>query len=321
MNVKSALSVIILLAGVGFAQDAPKPLTKQRLIETLDVLKGPAADVLIPQVRERGVEFALLAQDEQELRAAGASEKLLAAIREAYKAPPLGPVTRGAPLTRDNLILLLENGILAERIEQLADVRGVSFAATAEDLRVLSSVGASRALLEIVKTRVVAEAPPESQPQQQQAPPPPETQKTDLPTAPNDPEPVWVVFYGVCQQGFIGNFRPTISGNDKDLATLSCNSYFYTVVEPGSYKFCATTRKCKYAVLSSGALYYFRVRSAPDYAIDPITTETGQAEMRDYKISPLDPKRFVAPEVVTIDSEKPPQSVLSAMPAPGKVRK
>src|SRR5882724_9625683 len=57
--VKRALSLLLFLTATACAQDAGRPLSKQRLIDTLDVLKGPAADVLIPQVEQLGVEFPL----------------------------------------------------------------------------------------------------------------------------------------------------------------------------------------------------------------------------------------------------------------------
>ncbi len=124
------------------------------------------------------------------------------------------------------------------------------------------------------------------------------------------------MFYGVCQQGSIATFRAPILANEKELAKLDCKKYFYTVVEPGSYRFCATTRKCKLAVLSAGTPYYFRISAKNDSWIEQVTAETGQAEMQSMGAGPIDPQRVTSPEFVTADPDRPPPSVLPAMLPP-----
>jgi hypothetical protein len=85
----ACLAVVLLAAAIcpsSGAQSAPaEPLTKQRLLQTLDLLKGEAADVLVPQVQQRGVDFEMTAADEREMKTAGASDKLLSAIRKSHR--------------------------------------------------------------------------------------------------------------------------------------------------------------------------------------------------------------------------------------------
>src|SRR5579872_6035189 len=142
MRWPAPLLTCVLLAGVLAAQESAKLLSKQRLLETLDVLKGDAADVLIPEVRQRGVDFRMTAKDEQDFRNAGASLKLVAAIREAYRPAALAPVTGGPPLGKDELVLLIQNGVPGTRLEELVTVRGVNFAATPQALQELANAGA-----------------------------------------------------------------------------------------------------------------------------------------------------------------------------------
>src|SRR5260370_37867208 len=94
-------------------------------------------------------------QDEQDFRNAGASAKLVAAIREAYHQAALAPVTGGPPLGKDELILLLQNGVAAARLEELVTVRGVNFMATPEILRKLANAGADSRLIALVKVRAL----------------------------------------------------------------------------------------------------------------------------------------------------------------------
>src|SRR5271157_2851345 len=193
-------TAIVWLAGFlpapVLAQDnAPVPLTKQRLLQTMDLLKGDAADVLIPQIQQRGVSFQMNAADERDLREAGASDKLLTAVRASYRTPPLPPVTGGAPLGVDELSLLLRNGAPASRVEDLVAVRGVSFAAAPAVIEELRAAGASDRLLDLVKLRgaggVTGQPPPaQTYVAPQPAPPPPTPTPTPTPVS-VEPEPVW----------------------------------------------------------------------------------------------------------------------------------
>jgi hypothetical protein len=122
---------------------------------------------------------------------------------------------------------------------------------------------------------------------------------------------VWVTFYGVCPKGDIIIFKPTIYANQRELARLTCNTFFHTVAQPGTYKFCATKGKCRTAVLKVGAPYAFRILPTTiSYSIAPVSAEEADAEIREQSISPLDPKRFLAPDLVTVDGDKAPPSIL-----------
>lgn len=185
---RPALAVALLAAILSTplrAQDtAARPLTRQRLLETMDLLKGEAADVLIPQIQQRGVNFQTTAADERDFRVAGASDKLLAVIRDSYRAPALAPVTGGIPLGKDELTLLLQNGVPASRLEDLVAVRGVSFAATPEVLEELRAVGAGNRLIDLVRLRGVADGAGTQFAQPQTLPVQPQPQPVQPPAQP-----------------------------------------------------------------------------------------------------------------------------------------
>lgn len=146
---------LVALAVPTLAQEASKPLSKQQVLAILDVLKGEAAEPVIPEIQRQGVSFEMKAADEQELRAAGASDNLLAAIAKSYRQPGPAPVTAGRPLGKDELMLLLENGVAGDRLEALVAGRGVSFVTTPELDQQLTKAGASERLMLLVKVRAM----------------------------------------------------------------------------------------------------------------------------------------------------------------------
>jgi hypothetical protein len=96
--------------------------------------------------------------DEQELRTAGASENLIAAIAKSYRRLGPAPVTGGPPLGKDELLLLLQNGVSNDRLEALVAVRGVSFVTTPEVAQQLAGAGAGERLIVLIKVRTAGTA-------------------------------------------------------------------------------------------------------------------------------------------------------------------
>ena len=159
--------LVLMLASLALplrAQEAAKPLTRQQLLAILDVLKGDAADPVIPEIQRQGVNFEMTAADEEELHAAGASANLLAAIAKSYRQPGPAPVTGGPPLGKDELMLLLQNGVAVDRLEALVAARGVSFVATPEVVQQFAQAGAGERLILLVKVRAIPAANAVTQP-------------------------------------------------------------------------------------------------------------------------------------------------------------
>jgi hypothetical protein len=102
--------------------DGRGPLGKDLLREL--VTAGVDSRELAEAVQSRGIEFVLPAGYLAELKAAGAQESLLKALRDA------NPV----PLTREQLHMLVAGGVASRRIAELVSRRGIAFRPTDEFL-------------------------------------------------------------------------------------------------------------------------------------------------------------------------------------------
>jgi hypothetical protein len=154
------LAVLSLLVAPAGAQ-APKPITKQGLIDALRI-GGLSLQELIQFVRDRGVDFQVTPEVEAELRTAAAQRDLIEAVRGSFKgaaAPGAPAVPPAAPLTKSEIVTLLQVGTPPARIEQLVGERGVSFALTLEIGGELQAAGATPTLLEAIARRAPAAAP------------------------------------------------------------------------------------------------------------------------------------------------------------------
>lgn len=165
-----AMPAILLAVGLCFAPgpmvdgchaQAPKPITKQGLIDALRI-GGLSLQELVQFVRERGVDFQVTPEVEAELRTAAAQRELIDAARDNFRglAPAGAAPVAGAPLSKNEIVTLLQVGTPAARIEQLAAERGISFALTPETGHELEAAGASQALLNALARRAAAAAPP-----------------------------------------------------------------------------------------------------------------------------------------------------------------
>ncbi len=255
---RSSLAALVFLAATlaplpAAANGPAEPLTKQRLLETLDLLKDDANDALVSQVQQRGVDFALTESDEKELKSAGASKKLLSAIRKSYR-----PVAR--PIESQNIPATLPGTGPAT----LPGAGPAAAPATAGSGRGASTGSSGRAVL---------------------------------------------MFYGTCPKGSLVIYNATISANGRKLAKLACDSYFYSIAAPGSYSVCVNGKKCQTSEVQAGQSYYFHVPAKMiGYGLSAVSAMTGDLAVR--SLAPLDSKRFIAAEVVSVDSASPPAVVL-----------
>src|SRR5205807_8620648 len=107
------------------------------------------------------VEFRLTADTESEFRSAGARPEVIEAIKANYRgavsnpthnvAPgpnrPAGNVPSGPPLSKNEIITLLQSGVPTTRVEQFVEARGVSFAVTSQIAREIKEAGGNNALI------------------------------------------------------------------------------------------------------------------------------------------------------------------------------
>jgi hypothetical protein len=139
---------------------AKKPISKTGLLEAVR-LNGLSTAELIERVRQRGVNFRLSAADESEFRAAGAAPELIAAIRANYRATPEGitsadsaigkiAVPPGPPLSKNEVITLLQSGTPSAQVERFVSARGVNFTLTTTAAREITAAGGGRSLLSLI---------------------------------------------------------------------------------------------------------------------------------------------------------------------------
>jgi hypothetical protein len=160
----AVLSVLALFVCPAGAQ-APKPITKQGLIDALRI-GGLTLQELIQFVRDRGVDFQVTPEVEAELRSAAAQRELVEAVRGSFRgqAAAGGAVVAAAPLSKNEIVTLLQVGTPPARIEQLVGERGANFSMTPEVAREFEAAGASKALIEAIGRRASPAAAPAAAP-------------------------------------------------------------------------------------------------------------------------------------------------------------
>jgi hypothetical protein len=166
----SALLAIVAstaaLTSASLAQ-TKKPITKAGLINSVRI-NGLTTRELVQQIERRGVDFEMTAADEGDLRVAGARPEVIEAARTHYRpAVAAGPPTRpavsntrptntpanaapvppGPPLSKSEVVTMLQGGIASGRVEQFVEVRGVNFAFSPEIASEIKSAGGNNALL------------------------------------------------------------------------------------------------------------------------------------------------------------------------------
>jgi hypothetical protein len=158
------ITALLLLVGL-LALSTPllaqvkKPISKDGLIKAIQ-LNGLSTRELIEQIQIRGVEFQMTPQIETELRNAGARPEVIEAARANYRSvanagrPTPGRntpnVPAGPPLSKNEIITLLQSGAASTRVEQFVQVRGVNFTLTPQITREITSAGGSRSLIGLI---------------------------------------------------------------------------------------------------------------------------------------------------------------------------
>jgi hypothetical protein len=163
-------------------QAGKTPYDKERLLKVVK-LNALSTQEVVSAVQQRGVDFQTTPAVEAEFRQAGARPELVEAIRSNYRAAtpaavtptstapattarPSAAVPAGPPLSKSEIITMLQGGVAAARVEQFVEVRGVSFTLTPEISREITAAGGNRSLLGAISERASAghSAPPASSP-------------------------------------------------------------------------------------------------------------------------------------------------------------
>lgn len=164
----------LLFAGAASTQ-TKKPISKQGLLNAVKI-NGLSTTELVAQIQRRGVDFELTAADESDLQSVGARPEIIEAARANYRpaaapvrvttttAPPRsntsGPannVPDGPPLSKSEIVTMLQGGISPARVEQFVEKRGVSFQVTPEIAREITAAGGNRSLVGAITEKSTAE--------------------------------------------------------------------------------------------------------------------------------------------------------------------
>src|SRR5438105_4044044 len=81
---------LVVFALSGFQAPAAKPITKRGLLDALKI-GGLTTSELVRKIKERGVNFAVTSDIEDELRKSGAPPEVVQAVRDNYRGAPSTP--------------------------------------------------------------------------------------------------------------------------------------------------------------------------------------------------------------------------------------
>lgn len=162
----SIICLIVLTAcGNVIAQYKGLAVKKEKLISVLRSRQLQTREI-VAIIKSNGVDFELTPTVETELTSAGARPEVIEAVRGNYRAAvvvskPTAPTNTtkskftGAPLTKDAIVALLENGVTDAQIRKNVNTRGVNFQVNPQILAELKKAGGTVALLNLVASSYV----------------------------------------------------------------------------------------------------------------------------------------------------------------------
>jgi hypothetical protein len=143
---------------------AKKPITKDGLVKAVRI-NGLSTAELVQEIRTRGVAFQMTPAVESEMRQAGARPEVIEAARTNYRpsssAPVVGAggrgtVPKGAPLSKAEIVTMLQAGSPSAKVEQFVDARGVNFQSNAQVAREIKAAGGTNSLVGAIASGYVA---------------------------------------------------------------------------------------------------------------------------------------------------------------------
>ena len=171
--ISAGASILVALITANVAQmQGKKPYDQGTLLRVVQLNALPTSEV-VEKINERGVDFNITPQIESEFRSAGARPEVIQAMRSNRRAataptthatPPVtaGPSTRvpaGPPLSKNEIITLLQSGVATAKVEQFVEARGVSFAISAQIAREIKEAGGNNALIGAITAKASEPAP------------------------------------------------------------------------------------------------------------------------------------------------------------------
>src|SRR5215212_2584293 len=171
----ATLAAFALLNGA--RAQTKKPISRQGLVNAVKI-NGLSTAELVGEINSRGVAFEMTADVEQELHSVGARPEVIEAARTNYRAPASvgshtysqpaprtsptprantgAPVPAGDPLSKSELVTMLQAGIPSSRVEQFVEVRGVNFTVTPQVTAEIKAAGGTRSLIGAISEKSAA---------------------------------------------------------------------------------------------------------------------------------------------------------------------
>jgi hypothetical protein len=172
------LTLTLFFAATFYIAEAQSkaPYDKERLLKVVR-LNALSTQEIVAAIKDRGVDFQVNPAIEGEFRQAGARPEIVDALRGNYRPPsvsrppatnpttptrpntttkPPANVPAGPPLSKNEIITMLQGGLPAARVEQFVEVRGVTFTLTPEISREITAAGGNRSLLGAITEKTTA---------------------------------------------------------------------------------------------------------------------------------------------------------------------
>ncbi|HKY04608.1 MAG TPA: hypothetical protein VJQ56_06945 [Blastocatellia bacterium] len=182
------LAAAMLVAAVSIDRaytQSKAPYDKERLLKVVR-LNALSTQEVVQAIEQRGVDFRMTPAIESEFQQAGARPEMIDTMRKNYRGAPAAStpaassttaptrptntsrpsagVPPGPPLSKSEIVTMLQGGLPAARVEQFVEVRGVSFTLTPEISREITAAGGNRSLLGAISEKATAESPSSGDP-------------------------------------------------------------------------------------------------------------------------------------------------------------
>jgi len=156
-----AAGVLLAMTSVRVVEmQAKRPYDRDTLLRVVQLNALPTSEV-VSAIQQRGVDFQMTSDLESRFRDAGARPEVIEAIQSNYRpavsspahnaspttSRPSANVPSGPPLSKNEIITLLQSGVPTTRVEQFVEARGVSFAVTSQIAREIKEAGGNNALI------------------------------------------------------------------------------------------------------------------------------------------------------------------------------
>ena len=181
-------ATLLAMTSVGRVEmQAKKPYDRDTLLKVVQLNAIPTSEV-VEHIQQRGVDFRMTGDTESQFRTAGARPEVIEAIQANYRAAtsssaadpthnttpvtprPSANVPAGPPLSKNEIVTLLQSGVPTTRVEQFVEARGVTFAVTPQIAREIKDAGGNNALLGAITAKATDTSPVSNAPVRRPAP-------------------------------------------------------------------------------------------------------------------------------------------------------